>query len=148
MTFTAEFDTPVERVWRIWEDPRQLERWWGPPTWPATFPRHELRAGGRTEYFMTGPDGERAPGYWDVVAVDPPNGLSFVDGFADRTGAPDPTLPTTDTAVTLSATPNGTRMVITSRFASVADLERLLEMGMEEGMGLALGQIEALLASE
>ena len=36
MTFVAEFAAPPARVWQVWEDPRQLERWWGPPTWPAT----------------------------------------------------------------------------------------------------------------
>ena len=32
MTLTAEFDASPERVWELWADPRQLERWWGPPT--------------------------------------------------------------------------------------------------------------------
>ena len=47
MTITAEFDAPVERVWQMWADPRQLERWWGPPTYPATFVDHDLSPGGR-----------------------------------------------------------------------------------------------------
>ena len=42
MTLTAEFDAPPERVWDLWADPRQLERWWGPPGWPATFTSHDL----------------------------------------------------------------------------------------------------------
>ena len=40
MTINATFDAPVERVWQVWNDPRQLERWWGPPEYPATFERH------------------------------------------------------------------------------------------------------------
>ena len=31
MTMVAEFDAAPERLWRLWENPRQLERWWGPP---------------------------------------------------------------------------------------------------------------------
>ena len=31
MTITAEFDADAERLWELWADPRQLERWWGPP---------------------------------------------------------------------------------------------------------------------
>ncbi len=27
LTFVAEFDAGVERVWQVWQDPRQLERW-------------------------------------------------------------------------------------------------------------------------
>src|SRR4051812_25395813 len=25
----SRFDAPAERVWELWSDPRQLERWWG-----------------------------------------------------------------------------------------------------------------------
>ena len=45
MTLTAEFDASPERVWELWADPRQLERWWGPPTYPATFTAHDLAPG-------------------------------------------------------------------------------------------------------
>ena len=59
LTLTAEFDATPERVWELWADPRQLERWWGPPTYPATFTAHDLAPGSRVEYHMTGP--ERRP---------------------------------------------------------------------------------------
>jgi len=36
LTLTADFDAPIERVWELWADPRKLERWWGPPEYPAT----------------------------------------------------------------------------------------------------------------
>ena len=59
MTLEAEFDAVAERVWQLWADPRQLERWWGPPTYPATFTRHDLAPGSRVEYHMTGPEGDQ-----------------------------------------------------------------------------------------
>ena len=46
MTLDAEFDATPERVWQLWADPRQLERWWGPPAYPATVDSHDLRSGG------------------------------------------------------------------------------------------------------
>ena len=58
MTLDAEFDASLERVWQLWADPRKLERWWGPPTYPATVTAHDLRSGGRVEYHMTGPEGD------------------------------------------------------------------------------------------
>jgi len=45
MTITADLDAPVARAWQLWEDPRQLERWWGPPMYPATFLEHDLAPG-------------------------------------------------------------------------------------------------------
>ena len=60
LTITAEFDADRERVWQLWADPRQLERWWGPPTYPATVEDHDLTPGGTVTYFMTGPGTRKA----------------------------------------------------------------------------------------
>lgn len=145
-TIVAEFDAAVERVWRIWEDPRQLERWWGPPTWPATFELHEFTPGGKANYYMTGPDGEKARGWWVFTAIDAPTALSFDDGFADDNWEPVDSLGVTKASVTLEDVGGRTRMTTTSKFASSEQLDKMLEMGMEEGMGLAMGQIDAILA--
>ncbi|MDQ0848894.1 uncharacterized protein YndB with AHSA1/START domain [Arthrobacter sp. B3I9] len=145
-TLIAEFDAGVERVWQVWEDPRQLERWWGPPSWPATFEKHELTPGGEASYFMTGPDGEKARGWWRITAVQAPSHLEFDDGFADDDGAPVEAMGTTHATVTLEAIGDRTRMTILSTFESEEQLNQMVEMGMEEGMKEAAGQIDALLA--
>jgi len=146
MTVVAELAAPPKRAWQLWVDPRQLERWWGPPTWPATFERHDVAVGGGSSYFMTGPDGDRARGWWRFVALDEPHSLEFEDGFADATGAPDPTMPMTNARVDLVETAEGTRMTVTTRFASLEQMEQLVAMGMVEGMTAAMGQIDGILA--
>ncbi|MBY4130878.1 SRPBCC domain-containing protein [Rhodococcus fascians] len=146
MTVVAEFDATVERVWQIWSDPRQLERWWGPPTWPATFETHDFVPGGKASYFMTGPEGEKAAGWWLFTDISAPTTLSFDDGFADDSGNPSSTLPVTHATATLDDLDGRTRMTIRSRFDSLEQLEQLVEMGMEEGMASALGQIDAIVA--
>ena len=93
MTLEAEFDASPERVWQLWADPRQLERWWGPPTYPATFTTHDLAPGGRVEYHMTGPEGDQPHGYWEVLEADAPHRLVFRDGFANDDGTPNTDLP-------------------------------------------------------
>lgn len=55
---------------QLWADPRKLERWWGPPTYPATVVEHDLRAGGKVAYLMTSPEGEQHHGWWKVLEVD------------------------------------------------------------------------------
>ena len=146
LTVTAGFDAPPARVWQIWADPRQLERWWGPPTYPATVIDHDLRPGGAVTYFMTGPGGDKHHGWWRFVAVDSPRGLEFEDGFADDSGAPDPTMPTMNVRVTLAPDGAGTRMLVVSTFPTLEAMEQLDAMGMVEGLRAAMGQIPALLA--
>jgi uncharacterized protein YndB with AHSA1/START domain len=147
MTLDAEFDAPVDRVWQLWADPRQLERWWGPPTYPATVTVHDLKPGGRVAYHMTGPGGDQSHGYWEVTAVEPPHRLEFRDGFANDDGSPNKDLPLTSGRVTIEEIGEGrTRMSIVSIFPSMSAMEQQLAMGMEEGMTEAVGQIDAILA--
>jgi len=144
----AEFDAGVERVWRIWADPRQLERWWGPPTWPATFDSYEFAPGGRAAYFMRGPDGEKARGWWRFTALDAPHRLTFDDGFADEFGDPVAAMGETHETVTLEDLGGRTRMTVITAFESVGQFDQLVQMGMEEGMSLAVGQVDDLLAED
>lgn len=145
LTFVAEFDAAVERVWQLWSDPRQLERWWGPPEWPATFTTYDFRPGGEARYHMTGPDGSTPAGHWRFTVVEAPRRLELADSFADESGEPVPGEPT-HLEVNLDAVEGRTRMTLVSRFASVEQLAELEQLGMEEGMRQALTQIDALLA--
>jgi uncharacterized protein YndB with AHSA1/START domain len=149
MTIEAELDVSVERSWQLWADPRQLERWWGPPTYPATFVDHDLTPGGRSSYYMTGPEGDKAAGWWEVLAVEPPRRLELRDGFADESGNPNESMPITNTVVTLTEREGGgTLMTVTARFASQEDMESLHAMGMEEGFVAAMSQMDAILAED
>ncbi len=146
LTLTARFDASVERVWQMWANPRQLEQWWGPPTYPATVLDHDLTPGGFVNYLMTGPEGDQHRGWWRVVALDAPRSLEFEDGFADEAGNPNPDLPTTMNRVQLSEAADGTTlMAIRATFPSAEALEQMVAMGMEEGLKLAIGQIDGLL---
>jgi uncharacterized protein YndB with AHSA1/START domain len=145
LTVVGEYPVPVERLWDAWADPRQLERFWGPPTWPATFTRHDMAVGGRAEYYMTGPDGEKGGGFWRFAAVDPGRSFEVVDGFVDEHGEENDSMPTTRMAVRVEPTPEGSRFVAISTFPSLAAMEQLAEMGMVEGLSEALGQVDAVL---
>jgi uncharacterized protein YndB with AHSA1/START domain len=148
MTITAELEATVERAWQLWADPRQLERWWGPPTYPATVVDHDLTPGGRVTYFMTGPDGEKFHGWLKVLAAEPPNRLELLDGFAHDDGTPNDAMPTTTMLVTMTKRGGRTLMVIKAQFSSLEEMEQLASMGMEEGMVAALGQIAEILGDD
>ncbi|MFH9600587.1 SRPBCC domain-containing protein [Streptomyces vinaceusdrappus] len=146
LTLVADFSAPVERVWQLWADPRQLERWWGPPSYPATVEQHDLTPGGDATYFMTGPEGDKYRGWWRVATVDAPTSLEFTDGFADQDGVPNADMPTTATRVTLTERDGGTRMEMLSVFDTRDQMEQLMKMGMEDGLREAAGQMDGLLA--
>ena len=147
LTMVVEVMASVERCWRLWADPRQLERWWGPPAFPAKVDIHDLQPGGRVTYAMTGPAGESYPGYWQVIKVDPPHLLVVQDGYSYPDGTPNPELPVTLMRVNIIAvSPISSTMTITSEFTSEESFQQVLQMGVEEGMLAAISQIEAILA--
>ena len=147
LTITAHFDAPVERVWQLYADPRQLERVWGPPSHPATFIEHDLRPGGRTTYYMTSPEGEKYGGWWQVTAVDEPRSFSFDDGFADEELNPMSAAPVSHNVYTFESDGAGTVATFRSSFDSADDLQKVLDMGVEEGATQAINQIDGFLAA-
>ena len=147
LTIVGDYPVPVERLWEAWADPRQVERFWGPESWPATFTRHDMTVGGRSQYHMTGPDGSTAHGWWRFVAVEPTRRLEVDDGFAHEDGRPDATMPTMRMVITFEPTATGARFTAATVFPSLAAMERLVAMGTVDGMQSALGQLDAVLAS-
>jgi uncharacterized protein YndB with AHSA1/START domain len=147
VTVIADFDAPIERVWELWSNPRKLERWWGPPNYPATFEKHDLIPGSEVTYFMTGPDGDRYGGMWRVTAVDPPTSLEFAAAFAEVDGTPITDMPVSTVSVRLSERESGTRMEMRSKFESREDLEKWLSTGTREGQQQAIAQMDVLLAT-
>lgn len=145
MTVVSEFSVPVQRLWDAYADPRQLEKFWGPVEWPATFTRHDFYPGGRSHYWMTGPDGTRAAGYWEYLSMEPGRSFEVTDAFADEAGTPNPEMPMMRMSLVFDETAPGSRLTTTTWFNSQEDYQQLLEMGMEEGMTSAMGQMDAVL---
>src|SRR5699024_266093 len=119
-------------------DPRQLEQFWGPPQWPATFTRHDFYPGGRSAFVMRGAAGESSYGYWAFEEVQEPRHFAVTDGFAGEDGQPNGELPAMRMEFDFEETPGGSRLVATTYFRSADELEELLEMGMEEGTTAAM----------
>lgn len=146
MTVVADFGVPVRRLWDAYADPRQIEKFWGPPEWPATFTRHDMVPGGRSSYVMTGPDGEASGGYWEFVSVDAPRSFEVRDGFARPDGSPNTDMPSMRMVYAFEETAEGSRVTTTTHFNSIGELEQLIEMGMQEGLQAAMGQIDDVVA--
>ncbi len=146
MTLTADFAAPVERVWSAFTEPRQLERFWGPPGWPATFTEFDRTVGGHARYHMTSPQGEKSSGAWEFLAIEEPNRFEVLDSFVDADGKPLDGFPSMRMTFSFEPTASGTRMTNTSHFASAEALEQVVAMGAVEGSTMAMNQLDAVLA--
>ncbi|WP_309064894.1 SRPBCC family protein [Microbacterium sp.] len=145
MTVVAEFDAPVERVWSAYSDPRQLERFWGPPGWPATFTSWDHTVGGRAYYSLTGPRGERSSASWEFLSIDAPHSFEVLDSFVDDDGKPLDGFAPMRMKLSFEPTATGTRMIGESHFVSLEALEQVVAMGVVEGTKMAMAQLDAVL---
>ncbi|MDQ7876815.1 SRPBCC family protein [Microbacterium sp. QXD-8] len=145
MTLTAEFAAPVERVWDAFTDPRQLERFWGPPGWPATFTSFDFAPGGRAVYHMTSPRGEKSYGSWEFLSVAEPRSFEVLDAFADENGTPNTDLPVSRMVFSFDGTAQGSQLRNITYFSSAEALEQVVAMGMIEGATMAVNQLDRVL---
>lgn len=145
LTFIADYAVPVERLWDAYADPRQLERFWGPVEWPATFTRHDMHAGGESHYYMTGPDGTKHGGWFRYRLVEPYVRFEAEDGFANPDGTVNDALPTMLMVFTFERTPAGSRCTSRTVFASLEAMEQVVQMGAIEGTKSAMSQIDGVL---
>ncbi len=145
MTVHAEFEASADRVWRVFTEPRQLERFWGPPGWPATFRGFDFAPGGLAHYSLTGPDGATHHGRWEFLRIDEPEAFEVLDGFADEHG--DLLAEMEPMRMVFTFTPDGprTRFEAVTHFSSLASLEQQVAMGVVDGMRQAMDQLDTVL---
>lgn len=146
LTVIGDYPVSVERLWEAYSDPRQLERFWGPETWPAKFTRHDFVVGGRAQYTMTGPGGAQSNGWWRFLAIERPHLIEIEDGFSTPDGTPNTSMPSMRMTFTFEATATGSRFTGVTRFTSLESMEQLVKMGMIDGLRSAMGQLDAVLA--
>ena len=148
LTITADFAAPVERVWQVYADPRQLEQVWGPPTYPATFVDHDLAPGGRMTYYMTGPEGDKHAGYWDITGGRRAAELHLRRRLRRRsTSTPTPSCRSRTNVYAFTEDDGGTRATFVAPTQSAEALQKVLDMGIVEGATPAINQIDDLLAA-
>ncbi|MYR05531.1 SRPBCC domain-containing protein [Gordonia sp. SID5947] len=146
LTITAEFAAPASRIWQLYADPRQLEKIWGPPTYPATVVEHDFTPGGRVTYYMTSPEGEKFAGYWQIKTIDEPNGFTFDDGFAEEDFTPIESMPVSSNVYSFAGADGRTVATYVSTYDTAEALQKVLDMGVVEGASGAINQIDAFIA--
>lgn len=77
---------PVERVWKLWNDPEAIKKWWGPKDYTAPFIKNDLREGGAYLFSMRSQKGEvfwNTGSYKEVV---PNTKIVSTMSFSDENG--------------------------------------------------------------
>lgn len=145
---SREFDAPIEKVWQAYTDSKLLDQWWGPSPWRAETKRMNFTVGGQWLYAMVGPEGQKHWGCMNYKAIDPLKGFEMEDGFCDEEGNVNPDLPVSRGKITFTKTSTGTRVAFKMTYTNEADVQRIVEMGFEQGITMCIEQLVELLKKQ
>jgi uncharacterized protein YndB with AHSA1/START domain len=108
----------------------------------------DFREGGRWIYSMVGPNGETHWALTEYRKVVPLKGIELHDAFGDEAGNINTEFPQMDWKVAFKSSPDGTKVEIEIKYSSKADMEKIIEMGFQEGFTAAHGNLDELLAAQ
>lgn len=144
ITITRTYDAPKTLVFSMFQNP-YITKWWGPQHWPVTVSNMDFRPGGTWHYNMAGPKGEEAWGIATYEEIDEPDKIVFRDAFSDAEGNINEELPQSRTVLTFDEVDGKTTLTLHGVFESPEQRQKVVEMGMLEGMKDTWNQLDDLL---
>lgn len=127
------FDAPLELAFKAFSDADLLAQWWGPKGWTLPVCNLDFRPGGVWHYCMRGPGGEESWGKAIYQEIVEPERIVYTDIFSNEEGTTVEGMPQTVVTVTFAEQDGKTKITSRTKFASAADLQAVLDMGLEEG---------------
>ena len=141
---SREFNAPVANVWRAYTESELLGQWWAPSPWRAETKVMNFSVGGYWLYAMVSPEGEKHWGRMNYIAIDNHKSFDIQDSFCDENGNINTDLPVSKGQMSFTETKNGTLVEFKMTYPIEADLQKILEMGFEQGITTCLDQLENL----
>lgn len=145
LTITRAFQAPKSLVYDAFTKPEQLVKWWGPKGFTTTVKQMDVRPGGIWHYCMTSPEWGEAWGIATYQEVTPPDRLVYSDAFSDAEGTTNPDLPVSNTVATFTEDSGRTIVTFVTEYATEEDLQKVLEMGVIEGVSSQFERLDELL---
>lgn len=140
-----EFAGKRQLVWDCYTKSELLDRWFAPTPLTTKTKSMDFREGGHWHYAMIDPQGQE---YWsrlDYLTIAPIDHYSALDGFADETGAVNPDMPRSTWTVTFTDASDHTFVQTIVSYKSADDLDKVIAMGLKEGLAATLNRLDELL---
>jgi uncharacterized protein YndB with AHSA1/START domain len=142
---TRVFDAPVEQVWKAWNDPEQVMRWWGPTGFTSPMAKMDFRENGISLVCMRAPKefgGQDLYNTWTYRKIVPMQSIEFISKFADKDGKeadpaqhglpPDAPQEVRNVVTFKSVGDHRTEMTVTEYDWTVGQIRELSKAGLEQ----------------
>jgi uncharacterized protein YndB with AHSA1/START domain len=141
---SREFNALPKNVWRAYTESELLEKWWAPSPWHAETKTMNFSVGGYWLYAMVSPEGEKHWGRMNYTAIDLYKSFKIEDVFCDENGNQNKELPVSKGQISFSSTQKGTLVEFKMIYPTENDLQKMIEMGFEQGITMTLDQLDNL----
>jgi uncharacterized protein YndB with AHSA1/START domain len=145
LTIRREFLASRQLVWDAHTKSELLDQWFAPKPLTTKTKSMDFRAGGHWIYVMVEPNGTEYWGRLDYVAIQPIDGYTAMDAFCNNKGEINPELPRANWDVTFADLDANAVVQTVVTYQSLSDLEKVIQMGMQEGMTSTLERLDDLL---
>lgn len=145
MVITHAYNATIETLWNAHTKTEYLEKWWAPEPYKAIVVSNNFVNGGRLHYYMLSPEGIKhycIADFNDIVLL---KSYTVMDAFCDENAVINEEMPRTIWHNTFAEENSVTTVTNTLQFDSIEQLERLNELGFEDGYMMALNQLYRLL---
>ncbi|MQA00794.1 MAG: SRPBCC domain-containing protein [Dehalococcoidia bacterium] len=146
LVVTRTFNAPRALVWKAWTEPERIKQWWGPDGFTTIVPTIDVRPGGVWHYCMQSSEWGDAWGKATYREVVEPERLVYIDAFSDEAGNTAEGMPVSEVTLTFEEQDGRTLMTSRTLFASAEERQKVIEMGMEQGLSQTLDHLEEFLA--
>lgn len=145
---TRKFAAEVALVWDAFTKPELLDEWWAPKPYHARTKTMDFRDGGFWLYAMVGPEGDEIYARADYSKIKPLHTYTAVDSFCDESGKVSDSFPNSTWHNTFVAEGDTTTVNIIISYVQLADLEKIIELGFQEGFTAALENLDQYIAAQ
>jgi uncharacterized protein YndB with AHSA1/START domain len=140
---TREFDAELSLVWDAFTRAELLDQWVAPKPWSSKTKYMDFQVGGRRFYAMVSPEGQERWSIQEYRSITPKINFRMYNTFADQDGNPE--LPGSEWDYNFSEKDGITKVIISIYNESLARMERMIEMGFQEGFKMTVGNLDNLL---
>jgi uncharacterized protein YndB with AHSA1/START domain len=133
-----------ELAWEGWTKAEHLSQWWGPKFWTTTVYEMNVRPGGLWHYCMRPNNGEGNEVWGRAVYLDVvnPSRLSYKEMSSNAQCEAIDTSHRTVTVEFLQLEDGLTKLIIRTKYATIAEMDAAKKMGMIEGFAESLDRLE------
>jgi uncharacterized protein YndB with AHSA1/START domain len=146
LTIRREFLAGRPVVWDCYTRSELLDQWFAPKPLTTRTKSMDFREGGHWHYAMVEPGGAEHWGYTEYRTIRPIDFFTSLDAFSDAEGTINPDLPRAEWVVRFTDKGENALVETVVTYKSLADLEMVVQMGMEQGMRATLEKLDELLA--